>query len=334
MPALTTSAAFDDYDRALNLDPPERARAELFHNQLTLFLKTVGLIVSAFLQGSFRRKTMLKPLRDIDKVVILAAKYRHLLHDPNGAQTVATLVEDALRSKYPDAKFERARHAIQIDLGDDSFSFDVVPGFEVDDGTGDVWIMDLGTSLDQSRWKRSNTRTLIEVVATRNTDTDGAFVHQVRHIKHWVRTKLNGLIPGLHVEAIAYACITEKLPHDVAAERVLRCGAQLLGGDGYYDPTGVDKLSDKLTTEDRQRAAEAFAAAAAVASEARRLTEAGDHGGAIAQWYSIFGDPFPTRSERDVISSAFAGARITDTGNPTARGHGVSARPVRSWRRS
>ena len=105
-----------------------------------------------------------------------------------------------------------------FDLGEDNFSFDVVPAFEVGDGTGDVWIMDLGKDLNGDGWKRSNTRELIRVVQKRNQDTSGHFVHNARHVKHFVRVKLDGLIPGLHVESIAFTCITTCLAYDEAAD--------------------------------------------------------------------------------------------------------------------
>jgi hypothetical protein len=331
---MDTNGAFNAYDKDLNLDPAERAEAEVFHNSLTTYLLALGIIVSAFLQGSFARKTMLKPLRDIDKVVILAAKFAHLLRDPNGAQQVATIVENALRDRYPNAKFERSRHAIQMDLGEDTFSFDVVPAFEVDDDTGDVWIMDLGKNLDQSGWKRSNTRRLMQVVSDRNKVTEGAFVHQVRHIKHFVRTKLDGVLPGLHVEAIAYTCITSKMSYADAAQQVLRCGAELLKpGNGYTDPTGDDQLSRKVSAEDRAVAQAAFAAAAEAADRAQRHAASGDHSAAIAEWFSIFGEPFPSRDPAEVLRTSFGGL-ISSSGTPTRRGEGTPAQPTRSWRSS
>jgi hypothetical protein len=332
MPTKTTSAAFAEYDAALNLDPAERARAELFHRTLTAYLTSIGLIVDSFLQGSFARKTMLKPLRDIDKVVILHPNYLHVLHQPGGARQVATLIEDALRARYPNAKLERSRHSIQMDLGEGKFSFDVVPAFEVGDGTGDVWIMDLGKDFNGDGWKQSNTRALIRVVQHRNQATSGRFVHNARHVKHFVRKKLDELIPGLHVESIAFTCITTNLTDDEAAERILTCGAELLRpGMGYTDPTGVDRLSEKLDSETRAAAQQAFTAAAATAQEARRLSAQGDHDGANAQWFSIFGEPFPARDPASVVRSSFGG-RITDAGNPTTRGQGTPARTTRSWR--
>jgi len=322
---MDTPAAFDRYDRSLNLDPAERLRAQQFHNTLSDCLKGLGLIIAAFLQGSFARKTMLKPLRDIDKVVILHPQYAYLLADPMGAQLAAKLIEDTLQTRYPAARFERCRHAIKIDLGDECFSFDIVPAFEVDDGSGDVWIMDIGKSLDCSDWKRSNTRRMIEVVAERNQACGGALVHQVRHVKHFVRTKHDEIIPGLHVEAIAFACITTKLAHDEAAELIFSCGAELLQpGNSYSDPTGVEQLSNKLDSAARSAAQQTFAAAADAARRARRLAVEGDHAGAVAVWFDIFGEPFPAPPNEKAFLQRLYGAGLA-VATPAVT-------PTRAWR--
>lgn len=331
---MKEAEAFNAYDEELNLDPAERRRAEVFHNDLTEYLRQRGLISSAFLQGSFARKTMLKPLRDIDKVVILSADQAHLRDDYWGAQKAADLIEDALREQYPEATFSRTRHAIQMDLGEDTFSFDVVVAVEVSDGSGDVWITDLGEDLSHSGWKRSNTRQLIQVIRDRNKDCGRQFVHQVRHAKHFVRTKLSGVLPGLHVEAIAYACVTTKMTHAEAAENILSCGAALLApGAGYDDPTGAERLSDKLTPTERLLAHQAFTEAAAAARRARELAEARDDGGAIGEWFSIFGPPFPKRDPKQVLSTAFS-SRISESGTPSRHASGTKATPKRSWRQS
>ena len=142
---------------------------------MTTRLKADQVISSAFLQGSFARKTMLKPLRDIDKVMILNQQYSHLLADTRGSVAAANLVEEVLRGYYPNATFSQTRHSIQIDPGPGTFSFDVVPAFEADDGSSDVLIVDLKSEV----WERSNTRTLMDVVADRNKSCNGAFIHQV-----------------------------------------------------------------------------------------------------------------------------------------------------------
>lgn len=107
----STTDAFDEFDENLKLDPFERASAELVHRNITALLQAKRLIVSAFLQGSFARKTMIAPLRDIDKVVILHPDQRSL-----GPERVTDRIEAVLRAAYPTATFERTRHSLQIAL--------------------------------------------------------------------------------------------------------------------------------------------------------------------------------------------------------------------------
>ena len=57
--------------KQLQLDPAERQAARRLHNDVTSHLSEAGLVAGSFLQGSFARKTMLSPLHDVDKVVIL-----------------------------------------------------------------------------------------------------------------------------------------------------------------------------------------------------------------------------------------------------------------------
>jgi hypothetical protein len=71
---VNESEAFAEFDEELKLDPAERKAAQRLHNEMTQLLIRAGVIVSAFLQGSFARKTMLAPLRDIDKIVIMAGR--------------------------------------------------------------------------------------------------------------------------------------------------------------------------------------------------------------------------------------------------------------------
>lgn len=328
---MKTSDAFERYDSNLNLDPSERMRAEAFHNSLSLGLRTAGLISGSFLQGSFARKTMLKPLRDIDKVLILHEDLRDLEKREGGARQAAALIEQALQRMYPKARLERSRHAIKLDLGDDTFSFDVVPSFESDDDSNDVMIIDLGRDGLAGTWKRSNTRRLIDVVRSRNKECGGHFVHQVRFVKHWARQRLEDVLPGLHVESIAFACVDEQLPDDVAVERIFVCGARLLGPlQDYTDPTGVDTLSRKLDQKSRESVFNAFVEASEIANKAMERERLGDSDGAISLWYSIFGDPFPEpgKYEAEYLRSLALGGAVATAAGVTAG----TTRATRAWR--
>jgi hypothetical protein len=318
--------AFGELDAHLNLDPVERLEAITFHNKLTEKLKADGIISSAFLQGSFARKTMLSPIRDIDKVFLVSSLYKSWLSDNGGAVAAADVIEAALRGHYPDATFKRSRHALQMDLGEGKFSFDVVPAFDTDDDTTDVLIMDL----QDDTWKRSNTRELMEVVGERNKACDGRFVHQVRFVKDWSRRILDGKLPGLHVESIVFACVDESLGHADAVWRIFDCGAKLLGaGEGYDEPTGVERLSAKLNDVDREVARQAFAAAATQSTKAWALDQAGLVDEAVAAWKGIFGELFGDTEPKgvDYLRGLGAGGAVLSRATSSAPG----ATTTRAW---
>lgn len=323
--STTTTDAFDEFDENLKLDPAELKAAQALHNEITDYLTQLGIIVTAFLQGSFARKTMIAPLRDVDKVVILASAMAGVTAD-----AVMDKIQAALAPKYPDATFDRTRHALQVDFGPTSFYFDTVPAWETTTDDDDVCIANRETG----GWERSNTRELIRVVATRNAVTRGRFVHQVRMGKQAIKHLLDGAIPGLHVESWAYNEVAEPLAHDEALARILEAGARLLGGR-YTEPTGVDAISDRLKPDVVATAKPVLVDAAVRARQARALTNAGDHNEAIRIWHDLLGDCFPEpipQDDGEALRRSFEGGAVTASGTvTTATGVGQVARPGRSW---
>jgi hypothetical protein len=322
---MNETEAFDRFDDELKLDPDERARAEICHNEITALLIACGFIIKAFLQGSFARKTMISPLRDIDKVVILAESLRGLTPDQ-----VMDRLQAVLAKRYPNVTFERTRHSLKLDFGDDSFCFDVVPAWETTTDDDDVLI----ANRDTGQWDRSNTRELIRVVAERNKQTNDRFIHVVRMIKHLVVHYMNEIVPGLHAESITYLAMTTSMTYAEACIASLEVGTRALGGS-YTDPTGKDCISERLSFEQRERAQEAFRIAAARAREAHLLAQAGDRDNALRVWHDLFGDPFPEPASQPLgaaLAAAAAGS-VTSAGHPSATTRGrQAAPPTRSWR--
>jgi hypothetical protein len=321
----TTAEAFDKFDQNLKLNPIERARAEKTHREITTLLMLKGIIVSGFLQGSFARKTMIAPLRDIDKIVLLHP-------DLNGLspEEVMNRIEGVLSAAYPNATFDRSRHALQVDFGKESFYFDTVPAWETSSVDDDVMIANRETG----GWDRSNIRTLIRVVADRNKMSEGLWIHQVRMAKQVIKYLLDGIIPGLHVESWAYIAVTGPMSHDAALARILERGAALLG-DRYTEPTGVDVISDRLKPDVIAAAKPVLQRASLRAQEALRLTDAEDHNEAIRIWRDLCGDCFPEPRTQDAgtaLGSAFAGNSVTTSGavSSSRAGHQQN-RATRSW---
>ncbi|MCE9621984.1 MAG: nucleotidyltransferase [Actinomycetia bacterium] len=318
----TVKEAFAKFRTWLKLDPVELAKAIATHNFVTERLRAKGVITAAFLQGSLRRKTMIPPLRDVDKVVILAVDFRQLT---NGAQEAAERVSAALSEIYPNLTPIIGKHCVTLDFGETTFSFDIVPAIDLGD---DIEIVDTKSG----GWKRSNTRLWIRLVEARNQICDGGFIHQVRMAKFFVRFTLDGILPGPHTESFAYAVIGRPLDDDEALAAVLRFGASSLApGEEYWDPTGVEELGHKLELDVRDRAHKGFSSAATRAEEAVRLRRAGQHNAAIAIWHDIFGEGFPKPDETEALRGLSRGLGISPLGIVAPRP--TNAPPlVRPWR--
>jgi len=329
-----TAAAFNQFDEGLNLDPAERKAAQRRHRQVTECLIAVGLAVTTFIQGSFARKTMLKPLKDVDLVIVLPESLAAQLRRPGGAAHAIALVRQAISDAFPDAQFDvhdTPAHALQVIFPDLEFTFDLVPAFADPAGTEDVFIADR----ENDTWERSNTRTLNGVISERNQATDQRFVHQVRMVKSFKKDHpVLDETCGLLWESPAYGAITTKMAHSEAVASTLEHAAQALTG-AVYDPTGADDLTAEWTTQEREAYVAAVRTAAHRAAEALRLDADDDHDGAIELWHSILGDPFPDVPPQSATAAweNLAGGGITSDGravrSPRAN---QPVRPARSWR--
>ncbi len=325
----TVNAAFDEYDEALKLNPDERQAAIDTHHEIRDWLAKANITAGAILQGSLARKTMLSPLRDIDMVVFLTEDYRYLTKSTSGPDRSMDILQNSLRELYPTATFERSRHAVKIDFGDDGFSFDVVPAFDRDGSK----LIDIANR-DNGTWDESDTRLVIEAVQTRNQECKGGFVRQVRMVKHWGREALT-TIPGFVLECLAYAVITSAQEHPSALSAVFHEGATLVGAGTVNVPGSDENALDRLTDDEKATLEDALMTAAKRATEALDVAERGDHEAAIDIWRNLVGDPFPEAEEQSAADAfgAMTSGGITSTGRATraANAH-TPTPPVRSWR--
>ncbi|GGM11310.1 nucleotidyltransferase domain-containing protein [Nakamurella endophytica] len=332
----SVASAFETFNSNISLNPADRARAEHRHRDVASVLADARLAASTFLQGSFARKTMRKPLKDVDIVVVLPAEMEPRWRTASGARTVHELFKEPLRRRYG-AKMSfdqtaQAGKALQLCFDDVDFTIDLVAAFD----TGDPNWVDIANR-HEGLWEPSNIRQLVRVVAERNQATDGRFIHQVRMVKEAVAQddRLDGLC-GLATESLTYAAVTQKMPHLRAVAATLRYAATAVAGQ-VLDPTGVDDLSAKWTPQQRAAWAYALDVAARRAEEALRLERDGQFTDAIATWSALLGEDFPDapagQSAADMIAAMASGGTVTSTGRVTSSVHGAGGgRPVRAWR--
>lgn len=321
--------AFRKFDEALNLDPEVRRQAIACYREATEFLIGRGLVSEGFLQGSFARKTMLKPLKDVDLIVVLSTSTAATVDgSANSPRAALEVIADALGEWRADARIEIKPKAVNVKFPDREFSLDVVPALLGENG--DPYI----ANADEGRWQQSKVRRLNALVKTRNQECSKRWVHQVRMLKSLKLTnRAFRDLPGLVFESIAYRVITQTMSDDVAIEVFLREASTAVLGV-IYEPTGEDDLTREWDDATRENLANAFGNLHERARQARILDQAGDSRGAHEEWYRLFGEPFPRPAPRSdaELAGLIARGSVTDSGVVSGTSAGKHAlRPARAW---
>ena len=324
--ARNLSECFDALDDALRLDPTENAQAKDIRAIIDEILTDAGWMAQSLFQGSYGRKTMYPPLKDVDLVVVLPKAWEHLRWDPDGSAKAMAAFRDAITrsGKLPGVAFDAhdaPAHALQLTVPGVTFTFDLVPAFETDDLD---WLVI--ADRENRRWdKRSDVRALRNKVIARNVKCLGRWVRQVRENKHALRQepRVKSLVCGLVMESLAYDVVIESVSPQKAAEAVFAQGARALTGP--YRGLAQDDLTRKWSDLDRSMVVSYFSRMHEFAREALRYEATGDPVAASTTWQQVYGTAFP------IIEVSFAsrlaqvvrqGGGLTTAGRSTRITHG------------
>jgi hypothetical protein len=329
----TVDSAFAQFDSNLNLDPDVRAQAQKLHNSIREALVAAGVTASSFLQGSFARKTMLSPLKDVDIVCIIPPSLWEAFSGPDGPALAMETFKTPVKAHWPSVEFdagdEPSGKALRLSFPGLSFTIDLVPAFEHQDGYVLIGDRHEGT------WTPSNARIQLKKVSDRNQNTHGRFVHQVREVKAIMKNQPElDFITGIVIESIVFGAVSSYQldKHAVAASLKYAAGAVL---GSVLEPGGDDDVTVKWSPEERATAARVFAELAVRADEALRL-ELDDVGAAMHAWHEMAGSDFPAPPPRSVGSalSAWGAGSVSTKGYPsTSREGRQQAAPGRAWSR-
>lgn len=328
------TAAFDDLDDSLKLDPDERNAAQERHTAVRDCLRNAGLTTGGFLQGSFARATMLKPLKDVDTVNMVAPAWQQVAEAPGGVQKLFDEFQAAVLAEWPSARFDVekvAGKALAVTFSDCEFTVDLCAALPT--GSDDVVLLGNRDQDADEQWQRSLTKRLNARIAARNQDTGGVFVHEVRVLKtlKHLHDDLDD-VDGIVFESVAYWSITEKLPFAQAIARALRSGADLLEGQ-MPDPTNEGDLTASWSPRKRATVVRAFERLATTAEAGIEAAYNDDQESAFTSWRAVVGSDFGD----EVADAATALSQWSIGGRDTSRWgaeHGdrrLAPAPGRSW---
>jgi hypothetical protein len=244
-----------------------------------------GLTVhDTFLTGSYKRSTMIAPLKgaDVDIFAVVDTKY----YEQGGQAALLDKVKGVLKKTYKTPDISRNGQAVTIVF--DDFRVDVVPSFYRQGGGY------LIPDSQRGQWISTDPKKHVEIWTAANKAHDGDLVPLMKVIKGWNTTR--DLFRSFHLETIVLKVLDNvritdypsgaRYVFDKAREKIK---VKVADPAGYSEDVGahvttqaeMDELIKRLT----------WAYDTAVAAEA--LESKGDTEGAFEQWRAVFKDYFP-----------------------------------------
>jgi Second Messenger Oligonucleotide or Dinucleotide Synthetase domain len=242
-------------------------------------------VLDAFLVGSYRRSTMIAPLKsaDVDVFIVLDPKYYH----SHGPQALLQATKEVLRKTYtqtPD--ISPNGQAVTIEFQD--FRVDVVPGFY---RNGEGYLIPDGP---RGRWIETDPKKHVELWSARNKAHNGDLVPMIKILKGW--NKSAKALRSFHLEVMALSVFNgiriDDFPSgarfffDKARDKVR---VQLADPAGY----NPDVASHVTSQAQYDAIGGALDTAYRMALKAEQCATNGHYRTAIDEWRKIFPDYFP-----------------------------------------
>lgn len=243
-------------------------------------------VKDSFLTGSYRRHTMIGPLKsaDVDIFVVLDPKY----YKADGQAALLDQVRSALLVTYPTTpRISRNGQAVTISFTD--FLVDVVPAFY---RRGGGFLIPSST---ERRWIETDPRTHVTFLSNANAAHNGDLVPLIKMIKAWNR-EIGGAFGSFYLELLV-----EKVLRGVTISS-FPSGCRFVFDKGrerikfkIVDPAGLGsgQVSGLVGVKTVSEAVKRFDTAHSRAIDAEALEQRGKVTDAIGAWRTVFGSSFP-----------------------------------------
>ncbi|WP_313469512.1 SMODS domain-containing nucleotidyltransferase, partial [Carnobacterium sp.] len=270
--------------------------------------------------GSFRRRTKIRPIDDIDFIVVFNAEGttydassfdgKFELHVPVTSERLNLLTNDdstlnsiklvnqlkkSLNSvpHYEQAEIKRNQEAVTLKLKSYSWNFDIVPAFITapeSDGKSYYLIPD-----GNGNWKKTDPRIDSDKTTRINKKRDGKALKYVRLIKYWNRRATMPTISSYLLENLILNYFDD---YSVSAteQSTLKDVFDYLSTFIYRtcpDPKGIQGDLNDLDLDTKEKISFAASLAKSHAIEAISYSINDNHKMAHAEWRKVFGKDFP-----------------------------------------
>ncbi len=288
--------AFQAFLSDLELTEREREVATSQHITVRSNLQaSLDGVETALLMGSFRRRTAIRPLGDIDVFAVLDPAV-HAGARSRSPIELLQAVDRALRRSYPNHRPRIQGRSVNIEFTGTGIGYDIVPAFasgRARDSDGQPAEFEIPDRA-QRAWIKTNPRLHVEACVQANARSGGVLNGLIKAVKAWNRT--NGdLLRSFHLEVMSYGAFASKPTDPRSGLKDLFTHLSTAVMRPCPEPAGLGPTLDAdVTPGERQKAHLALREAARGAATAVLSESCGDDRGACQVWRQVLGTRFGT----------------------------------------
>ena len=322
----TVAASFDVFrSEIVDLDPDDVKRARVSRDYLQGQIQTLESNDDSFPRlyngeyhsfGSFARRTQVRPLNDVDMLILLhghrgyeidCGNYTYgveiinadvpisAFSDENGyvnSTRVLNKFKSSLAniSTYRSSEIKRNGVAVVLNLISYDWSFDIVPGFAVVDSQGNTvhYVIPNGNG----NWTRTDPILDQTFVTEANQYHNGHLLPLIRLIKYWnAYSYAAPRITSYHLETMLINGLTNSVPMEGIRQNISSAFTTLSTQINIPcpDPKGLGPdLDDGINSETRKKIRTVASNMAFYSFYAVVMEDAGEHKEAIELWQKVF----------------------------------------------
>ena len=192
--AKTVTQAFADFKTNLEITTLQGSTVSTRQGKVRSNVARELTVADDFLTGSYRRSTMIAPLKEADVDVFIVLDSSYYDPAPNGPANVLAKVKRVIDKSYSGST-ESSRNGQAITINFSDFKVDVVPGFNRQGGGY------LIPDPNEKRWIQTNPKEHVRLWSESNKQRNGLLVPLLKMIKAWNRAH-SQLLRSFHLEAM------------------------------------------------------------------------------------------------------------------------------------
>lgn len=283
--AKTIHEAFRVLRSNLEITDLQEKTVSTRQNAIRNVLEKDFVVLDSFLTGSYRRSTMISPLKEADVDILLVLDPQYFAK--NGQEQLLKEIRNSLLKTYTKTpKIRPDGHAVTITFPD--FKVDVVPGFY---RKGGGFLIPETTG---PRWIPTDPKRHVEIWASANKAHNGDLVPLLKMLKGWNASR--SLLKSFHLETLALSVLDNVTISDFPSGiRYFFDKARPKIRTKLADPAGYsDDVAQHINTTEQMDAIVSRVDWAFVrAQEAEQLAAEGKIAESMAKWSKLMPNHFP-----------------------------------------